>query len=371
MLLGIDASQANREQRSGTEWYAFYLIRQFAALLRDRREIKVRLYLRGKARADLAAALPDNFEIKSLRWPIRYFWAQGRLSLEMAFNAPDILFSPAHTIPLVHPKNTFTALHDIGFDDCPELYDRFSLWYHRFSARFAVRRAKHIFTVSDFSRKRVIEKYRLGPEKISTVYPGYDRNKYRPYNPNEIGPVLKKYGLSRKNYFLFVGRLEPKKNIQNIIKAYDLFESLRGRPGSAEAIPGLILVGRIVKKPQTNNPKVRFLGYIEESDKPALYAGAAAFVFPTLYEGFGLPIIEAQACGAPVITSGSASNPEVAGSGALIVNPNRVSDIAAALQEVLSDETKKTDLIKRGLENVKRFDWRETAERILDKMLAC
>ena len=121
MVLGIDASQANREIRSGTEWYAFYLIEEFKQLLRGRSDIRVRLYTRDPLRSDLAQDLPANFENRILKWPFKYFWVQKRLSLEMLLHPPDVLFCPAHTIPLIPPPKTLTTLHDIGFEDDPEL----------------------------------------------------------------------------------------------------------------------------------------------------------------------------------------------------------------------------------------------------------
>jgi glycosyltransferase involved in cell wall biosynthesis len=360
MTIGIDASQANRRIRSGTEWYAFYLIKQFGKLLGSRPDIRVRLYFRTEPRTDLIAGLPDNFELKLLRWPIRHLWSQGRLSLEMLFDPPDILFSPAHTIPVIHPKNTFTTLHDIGFEEFPELYDRLSLWYHRFSARLAVRRARHIFTISNFTKQKIIERYDCPAEKISAIYLGYDADKFKPLSREVLEPVLKKYGLEYKNYLLYVGRIEPKKNIQGTIGAYL-------RSGVSQP---LALAGRIVKKPETENTKVKFLGYIDEQDKPALLAGASVFVFPTFYEGFGLPIIEAQACGTPVLTSSTTSNPEIAGRGAMIVDPKDTDGVAEAISELLDSESLRRELVQKGFENIKRFDWRETTKTTLATILA-
>src|SRR3989344_6387680 len=135
MILGIDASQANRKVRSGTEWYAFYLIGEFKKLLGGRGDVTVRLYVRGALQSDLANNLPENFQVRILRWPFRFLWGQKRLSLEMLLHPPDVLFCPAHTIPLIHPKRTYTTLHDVGFEDYPELYDSLSRIYHRLAAR--------------------------------------------------------------------------------------------------------------------------------------------------------------------------------------------------------------------------------------------
>ncbi len=360
MILGIDSSQANRKVRSGTEWYAFYLIQEFKKLLWGRSDVKVRLYLRDEPRADLVVDLPENFKVKILRWPLRYFWGQVRLSWEMLWHPPDTLFCPAHTIPLLHPKKTFTTLHDVGFEDYPELYDKLSLWYHRFAARLAVRKAYHIFTISQFSKDRIIENYNCDPNKLTVTNLGID-TKLTAVN---FVSILEKYGLPSKGYLLYVGRLEPKKNILNIVKAYEM---------SWSELP-LVLAGRKIRISEVEEylesrpglqAKVKFLNYIPEADKAALYAGAALFLFPTLYEGFGLPILEAQASGTPVITSNTASNPEVAGEGAVIVDPESPYEIAKAIRELLTNKPLRDEKVRKGFENVKQFSWEETAKLTL------
>ena len=348
MVLGIDASQANRKIRSGTEWYAFYLIEEFKKLSAADSGITVRLYTRDILQSDLANNMPENWEVKILRWPLKYFWGQVRLSWEMVVNPPDILFCPAHTIPLIHPKKTFTTLHDVGFEDYPELYDKLSLWYHRWSARLAVRKAFHIFTISEFSKERILENYKCDPNKITVTYLATRQNFTIVNNCQEI---LEGLGLREKNYLLFVGRIEPKKNIRNIIKAYEM---------SGVNMP-LVLAGRkLMDLPE--NPNIKLLNYVTEEDKWALYQGAAVFLFPTLYEGFGLPILEAQSAKTAVITSNTASNPEIAGGGAVLVNPDSAYEIAGAIRQLINDKELAAANIQKGLENLKRFSWQATAE---------
>jgi glycosyltransferase involved in cell wall biosynthesis len=364
MVLGIDASQANRKIRSGTEWYAFYLIREFKKILGGRGDIEIRLYLRDELQADLAENLPRNFKPKILHWPLKYLWGLKRLSWEMLVHPPDILFCPAHTIPLIHPQKTFTTLHDIGFEDNPELYDRLSLMYHQWSARLAVRKAFHIFTDSEFSKNRIRDVYHCPEEKLSVTYLGIDSKR----STERIESILKKYGLAERGYILFVGRLEPKKNILGMVKAHEM--------ANPEKI--LVLAGRKVRIADVDDylharpelaKKIKFLGYIDEQDKPALYSGASIFLFPTLYEGFGLPILEAQAHGTPVITSNITSNPEVAGKGAIIVDPRNPKGIAWAIRELLSNGELRQTVIKSGVENLQRFSWEKTARKTLEKIL--
>ena len=364
MVLGIDASQANRKVKSGTEWYAFYLIQEFKKLLRNRSDVQVRLYVRDQLQEDLSKDLPDNFQVKILRWPFKYFWGQIRLSWEMLVNSPDTLFCPAHTIPLAHPYKTFTTLHDVGFEDYPELYDPLSRWYHKISARVAVKKAYHIFTVSEFSKERIIENYSCPQDKITVTYLGIATKRSAEQNV----AIFKKYDLIENKYLLFIGRLEPKKNILNIVRAYEM----------AHTDMPLVLAGRKINikdveeylsgRPELQK-KIKFLDYFAESDKAGLYQGAAIFLFPTLYEGFGLPILEAQALGVPVITSNTASNEEIAGQGAVIVDPESHYDISQAIQKLLENEELRKEKISFGYENIKRFAWEECAKKTLEVLL--
>ena len=379
MILGIDASQANRQIRSGTEWYAFHLLQEFKKLLAHRKDIEVRLYVRGALQADLAAGLPENFQVKILRWPLKYFWGQLRLSFEMLINPPDVLFCPAHTIPLTPALSrkgrgrirVFTTLHDVGFEDYPELYDKLSLWYHRWAARMAVKNVVFIFTISEFSKERIIENYNCDPDRITVTHLGVVPKR----SAERFGTIENKFGLRNKNYLLFVGRLEPKKNIANIIRAFEMLTPSfisPSRGGEREEVaenPFLVLAGRKLMDIPAS-PEIKFLNYVSEEDKWSLYRGAAIFLFPTLYEGFGLPILEAQACETPVLTSNTGSNPEIAGQGAFIVNPDSPYEIAQAVKELLANQALREEKIKLGLENIKRFSWEETAKKTLEIILS-
>ncbi|OGE76597.1 MAG: hypothetical protein A3C85_00410 [Candidatus Doudnabacteria bacterium RIFCSPHIGHO2_02_FULL_48_21] len=368
MLLGIDASQANRKNRTGTEWYAFYLLEEFKHILGGKEGIRVRLYTRDALQSDIANNLPDNFEVHILRWPFRFFWGQLRLSAEMLALPPDVLFCPAHTIPLVHPGKTYTTLHDVGFKDYPELYDKPSLWYHQFSAKLAVKKAVKIFTVSDFSKNRIMQNYSVPAERITVTYLGFDQSKYHTLERQVSEKTAAEFGLKYKQFFLYVGRIEPKKNLLRQIEGYEM---------SGTNFP-FVIAGRKVdtrdvdsyleKRPELK-AKIRFLDYISEQDKIALYCSASALLFATLYEGFGLPIVEAQACGTPVITSNTASNAEIAGQGALIVHPDSPHEIGQAISKVISDNNLREQLISFGFENNRRFNWRQTALLTLEQLL--
>lgn len=353
MSIGIDASRANEKQKTGTEWYSFYLIEEIKKIAPP--DMEFILYSKDKLNYGLEK-LPNNFKSKVLNWPLKFLWTQLRLSWEMIWHQPDVLFVPAHTIPIVHPQKTVTILHDIGFEKYPELYSqrligykksflKKIIWllvkiltlgkysnteldYHRFSAKFALKHAKKIMTVSQFTKHEIINTYPVNPEKIAVVYPGYN-NQYKQLDRQDkkAPEVLNKYHI-KKPFFLSVGRLEEKKNTAGIVRAFSLFKSqsqkndyqlvLAGKPGY-----NFDKVQENIKKYHLEKDII-MTGFVSDADLPYLMKQAHLFLMPSFYEGFGLPIIEAMACGIPVITSNFASMKEVAGTSQYLRNREKI-----------------------------------------------
>ncbi len=380
MIIGIDASRANKKEKTGTEWYSYHVIEELKKL--DTEGVQFVLYSKEKLEGDLAE-LPKTWKSKVLRWPPGKLWTQFRFSWEMLWHKPDILFVPAHTIPLIHParnasrseagrpKKTITTLHDIGFLKYPELYSKLEIAYHRFSARFALAHAAHIITVSEFSKKEMIDIYGSDPKKISVVYNGYDDTRYRILPEERVKGVLEKYKI-KKPYLLFVGRLEEKKNVLGIVKALAILKkSSELKPYT----PQLVLVGnrgygyeKIKAEIEKNNlgDSVLELGWIDKDELPALHNGASVFVFPSFYEGFGIPVIEAMASGTPVVASSAASLPEVVGDAGVIIDPEKPEQIAEAVEKILDNEDFRKDLIEKGFVRAKEFSWEKCAKETFD-----
>lgn len=395
MLIGIDASRANAEHRTGTEWYSFFLIKHLARIIGP--EHRVFLYIREPIREDLAEGLPKHFQPRYLAWPPKFLWTQLRLSLEMFFHKPDLLFVPAHTMPLVHPKHTVVTLHDIGFERMAQLYDfqpiahekvlskillsllvkfftlgRFSnneLDYHKWATRFALKHAEHVLTVSDFSRQEIIDFYHIAPEKITRIYNSFDQSLFQPIrDQNRISRVLQKYHLQQP-YVLFIGRLEQKKNLPKLIEAWAIFKKQSAFPHK------LVLVGMPGFQYDLIQAKIRSLGvqesvqetgYVAQEDLPVILSAADAYIFPSLYEGFGIPILEAFACRTPVVASRIASLPEIAGKGAYYFNPLNAQDMAQALEKVLFSKDLQSQLQEAGKIELQRFSWEKTAQKTWD-----
>lgn len=389
MLIGIDASRANNDEKTGVEWYAYFIIQELKKIIPA--DIHVRLYTREPLKGDLAR-LPPNWQEKVLRWPPRRLWTQIRLSYEMWQNPPDVLFVPAHVLPLIVPKKTFLTIHDLGGLRFPAGYTLFEKIYARFYIRFALARAQ-IITPSEFTREEILYLFKSRPENVKVIYNSYDSNLFKPVTDQEkIQTVLKKHNIHQP-FFLSISRLEEKKNTVGIIKAFEIFKSrchpfgkLRAgsersegsQDSSVAPLPqndsySLVLLG----KPGHGFGKVKKVrellkykndiilpGWVDTDDVPVLMSAATAFIFPSFYEGFGIPILEALACGLPVITSNLASCPEVAQAAAILINPYRPAEIAQAMNEIVSSENLAADLKEAGLNRVKEFSWNKAAEAV-------
>ncbi|MFH1192400.1 MAG: glycosyltransferase family 1 protein [bacterium] len=381
MVIGIDASRADKKIKTGTEWYSYFLIEELKKITAGT-EHKIILYSRESLHCGLAK-LPANWKNKILRWPPKYLWTNIRLSLEMLFNPPDVLFIPAHSVPLIYAKNTVATWHDIGFEKFKHLYTPQAYWYHKWTVRFSLKHATKVIVISEFTKNEILDLFgqfdsRL-ENKISVVYNGYDNKKYRAdLDKNKIRQALEKYKI-KWPYVFFVGRLEEKKNIAGLVRAFaKLRESARiGKLINANNLK-LVLAGRrgygydkVNKNIKENNLQddVIELGWTDQEDVPYLLAGAEMFCFLSFYEGFGIPVLEAMACGTPVICSDIPPLREVAGDAALFVDPHNAQEIALAMRKVFNDSVLRENLINKGLEREKEFSWEKCAKETWDVIM--
>jgi len=397
MIIGIDASRANLKRKTGTEWYSFYLIKNLARIDKENKYI---LYLNEPASPELELVVKDNpnFTFKFLKWPFRSFWTLGRLTLEMIWRRPDVLFIPAHTMPLIYAKKTVNTIHDIAFTRDHGLYRSASVktdgpfsrkiieilvWlftlgkYHsesldylHWSTQFALRRAKKIITVSNFTKKEILNIYpKTRPGKIAVVHNGYNDDLYKVNNNQaEIKEVLDKYDLEQP-YFLYVGRIEKKKNTPALIEALAVL-----RYSYPEVKEKLVLIGdasfgydevKYVIEEFDLGTDVYMPGWIDEVDMPFIFNGASAFIFPSKHEGFGIPILQAMACGLPTAVSDIPVFKEVAGEAVLYFDHNDSRSISEAMAKLALDQKLRDDLKNRGLAWVKNFSWEKCARETL------
>jgi glycosyltransferase involved in cell wall biosynthesis len=278
----------------------------------------------------------------------------------------SLLWSPCTTGPLGVGSQVVT-IHDCAFLDRAECFTpRFAAWLQWLVPKLA-RRVRQILTVSQYSKDRIAETCRVPAEKIHVVYNGVDP-RFRPASAQEITAARERFALP-ENYVLCVGSIEPRKNLPRLLEAWNLVNKQRAsNQQHQQDKPKLVLVGTTAAvfasaKLEAPEESVVLTGYVPDEMLPALYSGAAAFVYPSLYEGFGLTVLEAMACGTPVICSSTTSLPEVAGDAAVLVDPSDTAAISQAIQNLLADEPLRSSLRIRGLARAQEFTWDRAAQQ--------
>ncbi|CAA9580294.1 MAG: hypothetical protein AVDCRST_MAG87-3271 [uncultured Thermomicrobiales bacterium] len=346
-VIGIDGSRLSRTRKTGTETYSDALVR-------------------GLVRSDAAAwriyidreldrnAWPAGVELRKITAP--RFWTHGRLSLEMAIRPPDLLFVPAHVIPLVHPQAVVT-IHDLGYLHFPDHHPPGQRRMLDVSTRWSANVAAAIIVPSEVTRDDLIDRYHTAPDKIRVIHHGVD-DRFRDVPGHERGRVRGLYGLDRP-YLLAVGTIHPRKNLSMLARAakrlaatdYDLDLVIVGREGW--------MAGQVYQSIEEAGlgDRAKILDYVPADDLPALYAETACFVQPSLFEGFGMPVVEAMAAGAPVVCSSTSALPEIAADGAAFFDPKQEGQLSAAIERILSDDEYRRGLVKRGLARSRQFGW--------------
>ena len=299
-------------------------------------------------------SLKPRVEFKSWRGTFP-FWSRHILfSLYLYWLRPDLVFSPAGQMSLFYCGKSVITVHDLAIYLQPAWFPAGQALSTKFVTPWSIKKAARIIAVSMATAKDLI--------KFMSV----DSNKIRIVPEAAVPGDFQSSLAGRGDFILFVGTIEPRKNIVRILQA---FHQLKQESDFDDL--KLILAGKQGWKYEQIfktyhelelEDSVSFLGYVDEDTKQKLYCQAKLLIFPSLYEGFGLPILEAQRAGLPVITSNLSAMPEVAGSGALLVAPESINQISQAIKRVLTDELLRKDLIEKGYENVKKFSWKKTAE---------
>jgi len=363
MDIGIDGSRAFLRYRTGIEEYSYQIVKHLRDTLTE--ESRVCLYVRKKLRIregrltfiypEIDFSLPRNWELKGI-WAPR-FWTQVGLSLEMLFCPVDTLFVPAHTLPLIGAKWNVVTVHGLEYEMSPLSYGFWERLYMKVSIRYSCFKADRVIAVSENTKRDLIHLYRVPENKLRVIGEGFVSQVAIENTSSQTTPHL-----------LFIGRVEERKNVGRIIEAFEILKERYQIPHQ------LTLVGKegygykdIQCKIQSSKFKkeIQELGYLSPNEKQELLQSAAVFVFPSIYEGFGLPVLEAQSMGVPVVASNTSSLPEVAGEGAIYVDPTSSEAIAEGIYKALQmDEREKKRFVSAMKENLKRFSWGKCAKEI-------
>ena len=311
----------------------------------------------------------DNMHIVELRCPSYPLWEQVALPRAVARVRPDLLHCTSNTAPVKCPVPLVLTLHDIIFlekrqSSSRSLYQEMGWHYRRLVVPRILSECRKIITVSNFECNRIREALNLPKDRLTAVYNGYSPH-FRQMPP--APEIVHKY-VPSDDYLFFLGNTDPKKNTPRVLKAYGLYlrQSKHKRPLliadlKEEAIDGILSAEGIKEV----KPYLSFPGYIPNADLAALYNGAFAFLYPSLRESFGIPMLESMACGTPVIAGNTSAMPEIAGEGALLADPLDENDIARKILLLEEDDTFYQQQVDYGLERVKLFSWRKSAEALL------
>lgn len=377
-VYGIDASSANKEKKTGVEWYAFHLIEEMKQHTLAKEE-RVILFSPTPLQGALAH-LPPQWESRVLSWRLPRGWMQGRVSWEMWRRPVHVLFVPSQGLPLITPRDikkqqaTVTTIHDLGFLRRPNVYPPSLRRRLRSATWRATRRASHIITPSVFTKQEVIDVYRVAPEKITVTPLAPNHTLYNPRSEEEKKMILQTYRLS-PHYFFSVGRLEAKKNILTLLRAFEQYKERRGQGDPFE----LVLAGfpgykheeiDAFYKLSPFKSSIRFLGYVPEEEIPILISQATAYLTASWYEGFGIPDLEAAACGTPVIVSDIPAHHEVMGEAGIFVPPADIEAWAKALTKMVDDPALRSSLQQKGLARAKEFSFARTAKQTWEVLRA-
>ena len=364
MRIAIDAHSVGT-RLAGNETYAVNLIEALAEIDQTN---SYTIYVTKREAIERFAGRWPNFSIVRtlphsplVRIPIT-------LSAELRRNPVDVLHVQ-FTSPPAAPCPVVVSIHDLSFEHLPETFKRRSRLQLRLTVRHSARKAARILTLSESVRRDIIDTYKVPPDRITTI-PLAAPPHFRPVsNEKDLQRVRHTYGI-RGNYILSVGSIQPRKNLRRLVQAFSLLHDERPEV----KLPVLVLVGkkawlygdtlRAIKQSRVCD-RILLTDYVSEADLPALYSGALCFVYPSYFEGFGLPPLEAMQCGTPVIVGNQTSLPEVVGEAGLLVNPFAEREIAAAMARVIDNPDLRQSLRVKGLNRAAKFSWQDTARRTL------
>lgn len=364
MIIGIEAQRIFRKNKHGMDYVVLQEIKELQQI-----DTENEYYVFVKPGEDRCIESTKNVHIIELNCPSYPLWEQWALPRAAKKYGVEILHCTSNTAPIWCDIPLVLTLHDIIFLEPRDkqnhsLYQNMGWLYRRLDVPRILNKCRRIITVSNFEMENIISKLGIPRERMAMIYNGYN-NWFKPIE--DTSHVTQKY-IADEGYFFFLGNTDPKKNTERTLVAYskylqqsDVKRKLLMADLDAEYLNG------IIQRNHIENIKKHILmpGYIVNSDLPYIYNGAFAFLYTSLRESFGIPLLEAMACGTPVITSNTSSMPEIAGHDAILVNPESSDEIAEMMLQLERDEDFYNKQKTLGLERAKLFSWRKTAEQLL------
>lgn len=365
MRIGIDGNEANIKNRVGVNQYAAELLRSLEALPEAKEHDWV-IYLKDEPLPHMPKER-EGWSYKVL--PSGGLWVLQKLTPYLWFSKdrPDVFFTPSHYTPPTLPIPMVMSVMDLGYLRFPEQFRKYDFYQLKYWGQWSMRKAKKIISISESTKKDIIEHYPWAAGKVVVTYPGYDKERYHleKIKKSEIEEIKKKYGI-QDDYILFLSTLKPSKNLEGLLQAFARLDDKRislvvaGKKGW--------LYSTVFWRVQELNleDRVIFADFIPEEEKPPLIAGAKLLASPSFWEGFGMHVVEAMALGVPVLVSNVGSLSEIVGGTGVVVDPHSPRSIEGGIQKVISlSETQYNRLRERLVTQAQKFDWTGTARKTL------
>lgn len=304
----------------------------------------------------------------SREYLLRALWDQTVFRRLVAKERAGVVFFPIQDGMLYPPVKQIVTVHDfdISIPECRQEINSLRKKMYQYKMPHILKNSDAVVAVSEFTKQSLVSFFDINPQKIHVIYNGYDEKRFKVVK--DLQPILERYGLHSGKYFLFVGSILRHKNIINIVRAFANIKSETSLVivGSCKDSAYLEEIRKVVVQFNVSESQFRYLEYVSDEDIPYLYNGAIAYLLPSFHEGFGVPIIEAMACGTPVITAHCTAMPEVAGGAALLVDPYSFESIASAMCEISNNTVRAEELKNAGFERVKQFRWSYSARKLYD-----
>lgn len=369
MRIGIEAQRIFRVKKHGMDMVALELIRH----LQEIDKVNEYFIFVRPDRDDRVISETPNFHIVRIDGGPYPYWEQVLLPGAAAKHRCDLLHCTSNTAPVMTKIPLMITLHDIIYLEKMMLFGKQGSWYQKLGNLYrrwvvptAVAKSRVVITVSDFERDRISRFFGMGGDRLFTVYNGVGSH-FRPVEETgELERIRNKYNLPER-FLFFLGNTDPKKNTMGVLAAFAAYREQNGdgiwlvMPDyPADALDSML---HEIGSP-TLRERILLTGYIVNTDLPGIFSLCSAFLYPSLRESFGIPILEGMACGAPVITSNTSSMPEIAGDAALLVDPFRPDEIAGAIRKLMENEALRGELARKGLQQAERFSWGRMAEQV-------
>lgn len=374
MKIAIDARALGIGKRTGVEEYELALL---SALFKIDKENEYILFNNGffqKNNEFEQFGDNPNVKIVNLRIPNKIFNSAITFlnypKLDKLCGSPDVFFSPSWNFcKLSKGIRKIITVHDLSFEISPDFFSlKKRLWHKIVAVKKQALEADKIIAVSNASKQDLLNIYGIASEKIEVIYPGINNSFFKDCDVKEKQEVRNKYHLP-ENFILFIGTIEPRKGIQNLIQSFNEFKK-KDVSNIDLVISGVRgwsyreILKTAAKSPYAKN--IHFTGFVHDKDKPAFIQSSKIFIYPSFYEGFGFPPLEAMACKIPVIISHNPSLPEISGDGALMINPWNLDEFSWSIREVIADNLLRHALIKKGTECAQKYKWENAAQKTLE-----